>query len=421
MWLEIILGIILLLALREVCKKPKDLPPGLSGSDGLPWHNTRRFTLRHLSDLGMGRTSMVEAIQMEAREMIKGFEACSRGLSDLDQFLNVAVVNVIWQLLSNRRYNVGDEDSKWFHKLILDMQHGYDRIFILDFFPWLTKVLPLWIQKKIFGYEKLMEMKEQISGYFMNIIEEHKENLDPTNPRDFIDAYLIEMEDRRGDPRNTFKEKDLVSTLWDLYVAGSDTASNTLRWFILYMAKYPKVQRRAQREIDDVIPRNVQPSWEDKDSLPYTEAIIHEVHRMVSLTPLGIQHTTTKDVRLSNGYRIPKGSILYPVGFCSHNDDRHWDNPFEFRPERFLDDNGKFFCPKDGFMPFGVGRRQCVGEPLARMEAIIFCASLLQKLYFSPGPNGVILESMQIPIVNHPKHQWVKVDFRKDVELSHAA
>ncbi|XP_076062918.1 cytochrome P450 2L1-like isoform X1 [Oratosquilla oratoria] len=387
----------------------KGVNSGIVGSNGEVWHNGRRFALRHLHSLGMGKSSMVDVIQFEARIMIKTFETRA-GLTGLDEFMNVSVLNVIWQLVANTRYEIGDASSKKFHELISEVQKCFDRISIPDFFPWLTKIFPVCVQKKVFAYKEMMDLQNQICTFFKEIIDNHKATLDPANPRDYIDAYLLEMEDSKDEPKSTFTDQDLVSSIWDLFGAGSETVSNTLRWLIFYMARYPEVQKRMQQEIDEVVLPEIQPSWEDKAEMPYTEATLHEVQRIISLVSLGLQHCTAEDT-VFHGYRIPKGSILYPVSFCSHSDEKYWKNPFEFRPERFLENN-MFVTPKNGFMPFGVGRRQCLGESLARMEIFIFATSLLQKLTFSPGPDGISLKPMDIPIFNFPKEQKVFVSLR---------
>ncbi|XP_076038360.1 cytochrome P450 2L1-like [Oratosquilla oratoria] len=386
---------------------------GLIGSHGEPWLSTRRFALRHLRQLGLGKSFMSGAIQFEALEMAKHFEREEDGLTDLGTFINVVVVNVIWQLVANQRFPADHERAIKFHTLMRNMQEYFASVTTLDLYPWLTKILPVWATQKIFGRGLMFKIRDQIGNHLQGVIEEHKTSLDSANPRDFIDDFLIKIEASRNDPDTIYTEKNLKSTIWDLFAAGSDTMSTTLRWILIYMAQYPKIQKKVQEEIDDVVPRGEQPSWEDKKRMPYTEATTNEVHRIISLVTLGIMHRSGSNTTI-RGYNIPKGAIVYPVCYYCHNDEKYWNKPSEFRPERFLDENNTIVIPREGFLPFGVGRRQCIGEPLATMELFIFLTTLLQKFTFSPGPEGVNLKPMDIPFINYPRPQVLKISVRKD-------
>ncbi|CAL4119846.1 unnamed protein product, partial [Meganyctiphanes norvegica] len=98
---------------------------------------------------------------------------------------------------------------------------------------------------------------------------------------------------------------NLKILLGDLFGAGSETTSSTIRWFVLYMVLYPQVQKRVQEEVDNVVGADRQPGLEDRESLMYLEAVIHEVHRKASLVMFSLPHQTSKEIKLG-GYTIPK-------------------------------------------------------------------------------------------------------------------
>ncbi|XP_076032341.1 cytochrome P450 2L1-like [Oratosquilla oratoria] len=384
---------------------------GITCSNGLLWQTNRRFSVRQLKDLGMGKSYMTDAIELEAQMMVKEFEKAAGGLTDLGYFMNVAVTNIIWQLVAGQRYDIDSEEIKSLNRLITEFQESYGILMTFNFLPWLTKIVPSWVKNRLFQ-KTMIKIKKNFTKYINVICDDHKATLDPENPRDYIDAFLVEKENHKDKSDSTFNDETLVSVLWDLFIAGTDTVALTLRWFILYMCQYPEVQRKVQEEIDDVLPDKRQPSWEDKKKMPYTEAVIHEVHRIISLVPFVLHRIATKDTLLG-GYRIPKGAVLYPCVYSSHTNTEFWDKPSEFRPERFLNANNEFMIPRNGFMVFGVGRRSCVGEVLARMEMFIIVTSLLQKLEFSSGPDGVCLEPRNTHIVNMSRPQALRVDLRE--------
>jgi 26-hydroxylase len=92
------------------------------------------------------------------------------------------------------------------------------------------------------------------------------------------------------------------------------------------------------------------------------------------------------------GYRIPKNTHVVPLLHAIHVDPKLWEAPHEFRPERFLSPEGKVVKP-EYFLPFGVGRRMCLGDVLARMELFEFFSSLMHAFHLQV-PEGTSLPSL---------------------------
>ena len=145
---------------------------------------------------------------------------------------------------------------------------------------------------------------------------------------------------------------NLVHTLFDIFLAGSETMSTTLTWAMLYMGRYPEVQAKVHKELDQVVGVGRLPSLDDKASLPYTEAVIMEIQRYASIVPQGVSHTVTKDVTV-NGFTLPKDAMVVPL-MKELLQGSYWGDGETFRPERFLDSDGK--CKKDDHLiPFSIG------------------------------------------------------------------
>ncbi|RXG59090.1 cytochrome P450 2L1 [Armadillidium vulgare] len=339
---------------------------GLIATNGTHWHDVRRFTLRHLRDLGMGKSKMVSAVQFEASELVESMKKDAGKSKPLTTDIKIAVINVLWQMVASKRYKFDD-------KMVLE-------------------------------FDDLMNKLQNNFGYLMlEYVDEHQKNLDENNPRDFIDDYLIEIERQKSNPDSTMSIRDLLGCTADLFGAGYQTTATAICWSIYYMSKFPETQRKLQKEIDEVLTNKRQASLEDKPRLPYTEAFINETLRYASQTQFHLPRTVTKDTKLL-GYTIPKDSLIFPAAEAVHYDRSHFDSPKEFRPERFLNSNGRFEFPKSGYFPFGTGKRQCIGESLARMELLIFITTLVQRLQFSI-PNGETLNisPQDIPLFNMPR------------------
>lgn len=153
-----------------------------------------------------------------------------------------------------------------------------------------------------------------------------------------------------------------------LYGAGVDTTTSTLRAFFLAMSVYPDVQRRAQREIDEVVGHSRLPQLQDRASLPYINAIIKECLRWLPSVPLGIPHAAQAEDEIQ-GFRIPRGAVLVPSAWWFSRDPAVYHDPEGFIPERYL---APFREPDPAGFVFGFGRRICPGRRLA--DSTLFLA-----------------------------------------------
>ena len=112
--------------------------------------------------------------------------------------------------------------------------------------------------------------------------------------------------------------------------------------------------------------------------MPYAEAVIAESMRMSSIVPTSVFHATMKVVHF-HGYDIPKGTTVISNLHFIHHDKRVWGNPEEFQPERFLSADGKTFKKHDALMAFGFGKRQCLGETLARDSIFLYFTNIFHR------------------------------------------
>ncbi|KAL6486136.1 hypothetical protein MHYP_G00055280 [Metynnis hypsauchen] len=294
-------------------------------------------------------------------------------------YVNHAIANIIAAAVFGRRFEY--HDGRFLTVLCLDSEalvlSGSVRAQLYNAFPRLFAFVPGPHQKIFANYGK-------ITDFLRDEIKKHKEDFDPSNPRDFIDAYLIEMEKKSSDPEAGFNIETLVVATLDMLEAGTETAAATIRWGLLFMMKHPEIQKKVQEEIDRVIGQSRQPSMADKPNMPYTDAVIHEIQRAGNTVPLGFPKRASRDATLG-GYFIPKGTAVTTNLSSVLNDKTEWETPDTFNPGHFLDDQGQF-RKRDAFLPFSAGRRVCVGEPLARIELFLVFTSLLQRFTFAPGP-----------------------------------
>uniref|UniRef100_A0A914Z2J1 Cytochrome P450 n=1 Tax=Panagrolaimus superbus TaxID=310955 RepID=A0A914Z2J1_9BILA len=236
-------------------------------------------------------------------------------------------------------------------------------------------------------WKDLMEIRDTLWGILAEQIIEHKKNFSPiAEPTDFTYAYLNEIYDRKNGDKNMgfFDEKQLQMLLLDLFFAGMETTVTTAKWGILMLMLHPEAAQRAQEELDQLPERIV---LSDKTHLIYVNALINEIQRTANILPINLLRAVAEDIEI-DGYRFPAGSMVLPQISITMNDPENFENPEKFLPERFIDENNNL-KKVETLIPFSIGKRQCLGESLARAELFLIFANLLRNFDFiCPDPEN---------------------------------
>ncbi|KZT02017.1 cytochrome P450 [Laetiporus sulphureus 93-53] len=224
--------------------------------------------------------------------------------------------------------------------------------------------------------------------------------------RSFVTDTTELLESELGRSLNTDEDNFLKWTSASIYSGGTDTAVAANLSFVLFMALYPHVQRRAQTELDEIIGAERLAQMEDRERLPYIDALIKEVHRFGTVTPL-VPHTTLVDDEY-HGYRIPKGSWIMANTWAIMRDHKLFPQPDRFWPERFLPEGGGCTVdPRD--YAFGYGRRRCPGLVVAESSLFIAVTHILAVFTIS-DPVNEFGEKITEPVpytdahISHPTH-----------------
>lgn len=163
-----------------------------------------------------------------------------------------------------------------------------------------------------------------------------------------------------------------------MVVGGTDTASNTIEFAMAELLNSPQIMKKAQQEIDQVVGNDNTVEESHLHKLHYLNNILKEVLRLHPVLPLLVPHSPSESC-IIGGYTIPKGSRVFINAWAIQRDPSIWENPTEFRPERFLDNKLDYSGHDFSYIPFGSGRRICAGLPMAERTVMYFLASLLHS------------------------------------------
>ncbi|XP_065779024.1 cytochrome P450 2C18-like isoform X1 [Muntiacus reevesi] len=345
---------------------------GILFSNGKRWKEIRRFSLMTLRNFGMGKRSIEDRVQEEAHCLVEELRKTNGSPCDPTFILGCAPCNVICSIIFQNRFDYRDQN-------FLNLLDKFNENLQIMSSPWIQVCnnFPILIDYFPGSHNKVLKNFAYVKSYVLEKVKEHQATLDINNPRDFIDCFLIKMEQEKHNQEMEFTFENLIETVSDLFGAGTETTSTTLRYGLLLLLKHPEVTAKVQEEIDRVIGRHQSPCMQDRSHMPYMDAVVHEIQRYIDLVPTNLPHAVTHDIKFRN-YLIPKGTTIVTSLSSVLHDDKEFPNPEVFDPAHFLDESGNF-KKSDYFMAFSAGKRNCVGEGLARMELFLFLTTILQK------------------------------------------
>ena len=280
---------------------------------------------------------------------------------------------------------------------------------LLDKFPFL----------RFFGnqtYKNIKRARELLVDLWEGFKTEHEANPDNALYKASCMYAIRDQQKSLKDEAGKAVLDDLnsMAIICNLWIAGIVTTSNNLYAMINILCQNQHVAKQIQHEVDSVVGRDRQVSLNDREHLHYTRAAIFESLRYCSLVSLGLPHCTTRQTDLM-GASIPKGTMVMTNIWAIHHDSEFWDEPWTYRPERFLDEEGHLLPPdhevRKRLMTFGAGPRMCIGSVLALNRMLVFIASLMQSFTLEADPDNIASfdpRSYDLAMTLRPKPYKVK-------------
>ncbi|KAJ7335545.1 hypothetical protein JRQ81_013486 [Phrynocephalus forsythii] len=342
----------------------------------------------------------------EASELVKIFLELSKdGAFDPTVVTTCSVANVVCALCFGKRYDHNDEEFLSVLKFNEDFVKASGVSNPADFIPCL-RYLPLPTAKAA------REFYGKFNNFIKHRVKDHLATYDEDHFRDITDALISVSNENRVDGETTaLANEKIVITVNDIFGGGFATVSTCLLWIFLYLMSKPEIQMKIQEEIGEKIGLKP-PRFVDRKDLHYTEAFINEVFRHSSFIPFTIPHCATKDAIL-NGYHIPRNTCIFVNMHQVNHDEKLWADPYLFKPERFLNENGELNKSlAEKVLIFGMGIRKCLGEEVARNEIFVILITILQQLRLEKPPEDHLNFSPVYGLTMSPKQYRMLVALR---------
>lgn len=368
------------------------------------WRNLRKiFTQEILSPKRMQFASKLRASEMDF--MVNAiFNVVLKSPNTpvvVEKHLWTLTINFIARMVLSKRYFSNDPaeesaEAAEFKYVLLEQFFLLGSIFPADSFPFLKPF-------DIGGLQKRTKaLLPRFQGILTKILDERraqrKQEGDAHVDIDMVDVLLTNQE------RGEITEGNLRGVVWDAFAGGTDTQITTIEWSMAHIVADAQIYESLRSELDREVGLERRVTESDLPKLTYLQAIVKEAFRLHPPTPLLLPHETYKACDVA-GYHVPANTRLFVNVWAMARDPKVWENPLEFRPERFLqndmqevDVQGRHF----NLIPFGAGRRICPALEIGRLGVQLAIASLVQAFEWSL-PEGVTeLDMSEMPGLTIP-------------------
>ncbi|CAJ0953777.1 unnamed protein product, partial [Mesorhabditis belari] len=358
---------------------------GIVASTGETWTEHRRFALQTLRNFGMGRNIMegriIEEMDYQLGDleetMVKGkMEVTASHLTDL------IVGSIINRILFGYRFD--KPRREYFFGIKQKMDNMIDKMTPMD-----VLMQPWWKHVPIlkWRYEQIVSCIDPVLQFVKQNVQRRVDEVASgqyklnDEPEDYMDAYMMEQK-KRGDNVGELTTHGLVIDLHDLWLAGQETTTITLQWALHLLLEHPAVMKRCQQEVLAATGGSRNLSFADRPKTPYFTATCTEVQRLASILNFNLWRLTNAPCSI-DGVDIPVGTMTTAQLSLILSDPEVFHGTDAFEPSRFLGDDGKTLAEK--VIPFGIGKRSCPGESLARNEIYLILGNLLCRYNIHPS------------------------------------
>ncbi|KAK6161576.1 hypothetical protein DH2020_004957 [Rehmannia glutinosa] len=358
------------------------------------WREVRKITAIHLFSFRKIQSfSPIRADEIYRMiTKISGFASCNK-VVNLSEMAMALGSTMICRIAFGKRYDEHGSEIRRFDDLLHEAQALMATFFVSDYFPMFG-----WVDKLTGLINRLDTAFKNLDSFYQEQIDEHldRDRAKRGVGEDDILDILIQLKEHKSCSIDL--NWDIIKALlMNIFVGATDTSAASTIWTMTALMKAPKVMEKAQAEIRNLIGKKGKVDKDDLPKLPYLKAVINETFRLYPPAPLLVPRETVEKCTL-DGYEIQPKTVVYVNAWAVARDLEYWENPDEFLPERFLNNNIDIKGQDFGVIPFGSGRRICPGifMGLANMELTV--ANLLYSFDWKLPP-GIEIEDVDTDVL----------------------
>ncbi|XP_016450352.1 cytochrome P450 76A2-like [Nicotiana tabacum] len=310
--------------------------------------------------------------------------------TEVTRFVFLSTFNMLGNLMFSRDLvHPGSKKASEFFTAMMRIMEWSGNPNVSDIFPCLRRFDLQGLNKKM---QRDMGNALEIASTFVK--ERMKEREDGgEKKKDFLDV-LLDFEGSGKDEPAKLTEHQINIFILEMFLAGSETTSSSIEWTLTELLRHPEAMAKVKAEISEVVGKNKKLEESDIDNLPYMQAVIKEALRLHPPLPFLVPRRAIHDTKFM-GYDIPEDTQVFVNVWSIGRDSEYWDDPLNFKPERFLNSKIDFKGQCFEFLPFGAGRRMCVGLPLGNRMLHVVLGSLLHEFDWEL-PENVTPKSMDM-------------------------
>ncbi|KAM0032266.1 putative cytochrome P450 [Helianthus debilis subsp. tardiflorus] len=333
------------------------------------WRQVKSISILHLFN-NKRVESFRQVREDEVGQMIKKIQK-SNNVVDLSELLVSLTNNVVSRVALGRTYE-GMGVKNMLDRMV-QLMAGFSMGNYIPSLEWMDRLSGL--------HRKADDLAKEIDEFCEGVVEAHLNKKDfGVEGQDLVDVLL---EIQRDNSTGFHLERHMIKAIiLDIFSGGTDTTSTTLQWAITELLRNPRAMKELQQEAREIGQGRSLIPEEDLDKMPYLKAVIKEAFRLHIPAPLLVPRESTKDVKLL-GYDIASGTQVVVNAWAIARDPSVWEEPEEFRPERFLNNPIDYKGFHFELIPFGAGRRGCPGINFATVINELALANLVYKFDFA--------------------------------------
>ncbi|KAL7249821.1 hypothetical protein ACSBR1_011906 [Camellia fascicularis] len=362
------------------------------------WRQVRSICVLHL--LSNKMVQSVRNVREEETalmiEKIKHFSSSSSLFSssvNLSDMFAKLTNDIVCRVALGRRYSGGEREGRRFKELFTALMELFVVFNVGDYIPWLG-----WLNRFNGLDGKVKKYAKEMDDFLEEVLEDHIVGGNRSEGKqDFVDI-LLEIQRENKDGSSPVHRDTIKAVSMDMFGAGTDTVFTTIEWTMAELLRHPQIMNKLQNEVREIARGKLNTTEDDLKTMHYLKAVIKESLRMHPPVPLLVPRESIQDAKVM-GYDIAAGTQVIVNAWAIGRDPLSWEDPEEFRPERFLNSSIDFKGHDFELIPFGAGRRGCPGTQFATNVIELALASVVHKFDFSL-PNGAIGDDLDMTEVD---------------------